>query len=175
MRAFVEFWAPLAPDRPHHPPCCGFLHSHYFYFVALCLSPARTYCDAHISLPAPRFPRFLCFYLLFLLYLFWLVMPPRSRSPVDPTVPRFHDPTQFHDSAQRYMAYVRQQQDFYPFLTVKETLLIDAGLRLGRLGWRWRCGSDITMCYKTPSIFRSIMCAYIRKNCCFFAFACPAP
>lgn len=30
------------------------------------------------------------------------------------------------------MAYVRQEQDFYPFLTVKETLLIAAGLRLDR-------------------------------------------
>lgn len=30
------------------------------------------------------------------------------------------------------MAYVRQEQSFYPFLTVRETLLIKAGLRLDR-------------------------------------------
>ncbi|CAN0139562.1 unnamed protein product, partial [Ectocarpus sp. 12 AP-2014] len=33
---------------------------------------------------------------------------------------------------QRYVAYVRQEQDFYPFLTVRETLLLKAGLRLDR-------------------------------------------
>eukprot|EP00752_Nemacystus_decipiens_P005654 g5117.t1 len=33
---------------------------------------------------------------------------------------------------QRYVAYVRQEQSFYPFLTVRETLLIKAGLRLDR-------------------------------------------
>lgn len=32
----------------------------------------------------------------------------------------------------RFMAYVRQEQDFYPFLTVRETLLIMAGLGLDR-------------------------------------------
>ncbi|CAM9919683.1 unnamed protein product [Discosporangium mesarthrocarpum] len=33
---------------------------------------------------------------------------------------------------QRYTAYVRQQQNFYPFLTVRETLHITAGLRMDR-------------------------------------------
>lgn len=44
-------------------------------------------------------------------------------------------PTPAHPSplyCQRYVAYVRQEQSFYPFLTVRETLLIKAGLRLDR-------------------------------------------
>ncbi|CAM9317982.1 unnamed protein product, partial [Laminaria digitata] len=43
------------------------------------------------------------------------------------------DGVSLHDfDTQRYVAYVRQEQSFYPFLTVKETLLITAGLRLDR-------------------------------------------
>lgn len=46
------------------------------------------------------------------------------------------------------MAYVRQEQDFYPFLTVRETLLLKAGLRLHRYDTQLDGGSS---CWVTLS------------------------